>query len=814
MSTAPASGNGDAEFRRRLPREVSGWAADGVISAEQAEWILRRYPTAAENEPANGEASPNVGRLAADSGGSAGRATLASRAVSIIGVMGAVLVGLGIIIYVAANWDAIPVWARIAMLVALTAALNGSGWLLLARLDYPRVGVATLVAGALAYGAGIHLVAQIYHVPVNHPNLTTAWFLGVLPVAYLARSRVMVGLSLILLVLAVGFRTQWWLRFYGEDSVLLLAPMALLIAAAVCALGSVQFRYGWTRPAAPFWYYSGLAAGITAFCVMAIASIWIDPRGFAWDVLTAEYWVTAILAACAAAVATATLWRANRDMGRTCPVIQTVTVATMMTAAGLMWAWLAYPTPALWWLFVMVAFSGASAIAFRTSSQWLLGSVAALFLVLAALRFVGIVDFEIETAPILLAAAGLTVAGLVFAVSGASSSIAAVGKWARYGAAAGLAMAAVCLHVMGYSTFWRWESAVAWSWMPIEYWTVVAVGWLWSALTVAYTRWRRRGQGGADGRWTAATVAAMAALALAMYLGLGFQVSTSWASFNAGFLAGIAALAWYAYRRRQLSAAYFAGFTFAFFVIVRCFAALDILARDGLLLWLGPVVLGMGALVFATGRLRVRWADMSNTEQRINFGVWDLGGLLVAIASIYAMSYSNPWGPSSSSSDGAAFAFLAEYWFLSGMIWAAAVAVLVVIWIVDAKRASPMPAPPGHLRWEASAVAAMGALAVLSWLGLILHWEWTWLLLNGALLCTVLGLVAAGYRWNRPDLINLAVGVFAITLFTRYFEFGFGLLGQALAFIVAGAIMLVMGFGLEFLRRRMLRGVRLLEAPG
>ena len=107
--------------------------------------------------------------------------------------MGALLVGLGIIIYVAANWDVIPIWARVTMLVALTTAINVTGWLLLARFDYPRIGVALLVAGALAYGAAIHLIAQIYHVPVNHPNLTTAWFLGVLPIGYVVRSRLMVA---------------------------------------------------------------------------------------------------------------------------------------------------------------------------------------------------------------------------------------------------------------------------------------------------------------------------------------------------------------------------------------------------------------------------------------------------------------------------------------------------------------------------------------------------------------------------------------------------------------------------------------------
>jgi len=305
----------------------------------------------------------------------------------------------------------------------------------------------------------------------------------------------------------------------------------------------------------------------------------------------------------------------------------------------------------------------------------------------------------------------------------------------------------------------------------------------------------------------------MFALNLAMWLGLGYRVSGAWAIFNLALLAEMAALVWYAYRRRQRSVAYFAGSLFAIFVVVRCLAALGILADNGLLLWLGPVSLGVGALVFLTGRLQVRWTGTSTTELRTNSRVWDLAGLAVAIASVYAMSYSEPWTPGGGDPAGSALEFLREYWFLAGTIWAAAIAVRIAMWVVDARRSVPVPVPAGQLRWETSAAIAMAALTLLAWLGLLLDWTWTWLALNAALLGTVLGLVAAGYRWNRGDLINLAVIAFAITLFTRYFEFGFGLLGQSLAFIVAGAIMLGMGFGLEFLRRRILRSVRAVEEP-
>ncbi len=813
MASGPEDGNGDSEFRRRLAIEVGTWERDGIISAEQSQAILRRYASSPEGT-ALGELAIIDGEPPAPRVEVTERNTLVGRAVSIIGVMGALLVGLGIIIYVAANWDVIPVWARVTMLVGLTAAINIAGWFLLARLNYPRIGVAMLVVGALAYGASIHLIAQIYHVPVNHPNLTTAWFLGVLPMGYVVRSRLLVGVSLALLVLSMGFRTQWWLEYYGVETFLLLAPLTLAISAAVVALGLLQLRFAWTRPLAAYCCYPGLAIGLAAFGAMTVASIWVDVGQLTWTVLSAEYWITASVGFATAAAATGVLWWNSRDRQDDGPVMPTAIVATMSIAAACMWLWFAWPEPGLWWLFNLVAFGGVVSVAFSVRSPLLLAGASALFLMLVAIRFVSLVDLYSVAAPILLSAAALTVGACLFAGSLAMSSLPLVASHIRIVAAVGLALAASALHVSGYGTFWRWDSAPAWSWMPAEYWIVVVIAWLLAALATSFALWWKPGRSSnADAVWQVCAVVAMAALTLVMWLGLGYQVSAAWAVFNLALLAGVAALIWYAYLRWQRSVAYFACLVFAFSVVVRCFAAIDILAKDGLLLWLGPVGLGIAALVFLTGRLQGRWAGTATAELRTNSRVWDLAGLSAAIASVYAMSYSEPWASADGVAAGSALAFLREYWFLAGTVWGAAIVVGILIWVVDRRQSSPVPASPAQLHWETSAAAAMGAICVFAWLGLLLGWTWTWLPLNAALLGTVLALVAAGYRWNRSDLINLAVIAFAITLFTRYFEFGFGLLGQSLAFIVAGAIMLGMGFGLEFLRRRMLRGMHVVEEP-
>ena len=112
------------------------------------------------------------------------------------------------------------------------------------------------------------------------------------------------------------------------------------------------------------------------------------------------------------------------------------------------------------------------------------------------------------------------------------------------------------------------------------------------------------------------------------------------------------------------------------------------------------------------------------------------------------------------------------------------------------------------LCWELLFVIAAAGAVGATLAGLMFALEWMWWVFNLAMLAGVIGMVAAGYRLLRADLINFAVAIFAITLFTRYFEFGFGLLGQSLAFIVTGVLLLAVGFGLEFLRRRMVQRIR------
>jgi len=98
---------------------------------------------------------------------------------------GAVVLGLGVILLLAYNWDELPKIAKLGLVFGSVAAAHG-GALHLRRLDgwRPILGEAVALLGTMFFGAGIWLVAQIYNIDEHYPNGFLFWGLGALAMAW------------------------------------------------------------------------------------------------------------------------------------------------------------------------------------------------------------------------------------------------------------------------------------------------------------------------------------------------------------------------------------------------------------------------------------------------------------------------------------------------------------------------------------------------------------------------------------------------------------------------------------------------------
>ena len=147
---------------RWLLAEIERWTAEKIISQEQADRLRERYTALADGPP--------WGLL-------------------VFASAGALVIGLGVILLLAYNWNEIPKFGKLALVFAAVISAHVAG-LVLYRKDgwQRRLGEAFSLLGTMLFGAGIWLVAQIYHIDEHYPNGFFLWALGALAFAWILES--------------------------------------------------------------------------------------------------------------------------------------------------------------------------------------------------------------------------------------------------------------------------------------------------------------------------------------------------------------------------------------------------------------------------------------------------------------------------------------------------------------------------------------------------------------------------------------------------------------------------------------------------
>lgn len=163
-------------YLHRLKRDIDLWIERGWVTPANAEAILK----AAEEKPS------------------------ARRMPSILAILGSVLIGFAVMSFVAANWAEISKLTKLVMIFAAMWAAWGTAWVL-ERRGHVNFAQAAVLAGLGFFGAGIMLIAQIYHIVTDDPGGVLAWCIASLAAAWLLPSRPALALGILLMVIWTSF---------------------------------------------------------------------------------------------------------------------------------------------------------------------------------------------------------------------------------------------------------------------------------------------------------------------------------------------------------------------------------------------------------------------------------------------------------------------------------------------------------------------------------------------------------------------------------------------------------------------------------
>ena len=146
--------------RKFLETESPAWVSEGLISEEQRQRLLARYPSDA-------------------------------KALGLLPLLGSLLVGLSALSVVAANWQGLPTTVRMALMLGSLVGAYAAGNYFLKRGNF-SLGHGLIGLGLILFGASIILTSQLYQLVGYDVSGLLAWVVAGVALCYLYNSRMAV----------------------------------------------------------------------------------------------------------------------------------------------------------------------------------------------------------------------------------------------------------------------------------------------------------------------------------------------------------------------------------------------------------------------------------------------------------------------------------------------------------------------------------------------------------------------------------------------------------------------------------------------
>lgn len=181
-------------------------------------------------------------------------------------ILGAILLGAGVLLFVAAHWDGVSPNVRLTLVMAMLVFFHGLGLIVQER--FPGLATAMHAVGTISAGAAIALVGEIFNMQEHWPAAILVWAACAAAGWWLLRDQFQQTLTLLLVPAWIVSEFQWRVEpYHGGD--VYLSRLGLVVGAAYLA----AFLH--SRKRAMRGILFGLGALLMPFCVVLLAeSAW------------------------------------------------------------------------------------------------------------------------------------------------------------------------------------------------------------------------------------------------------------------------------------------------------------------------------------------------------------------------------------------------------------------------------------------------------------------------------------------------------------------------------------------------------------
>ena len=224
---------------------IEKWLSEGIINDEQAHKMRADLSESAKEQSSN-------------------------KLIIALSTIGAVLLGIGAILFVASNWEKLPNLIKVLLLLGFTFGTYYLGYMFrYQKQNLPKVGSSLILLGALLFGATVFLVAQMYHINANSHVLLLVWLMGILPLVYALKTVPIAALSSLLFYIWMALFIFRNFTFNSNCGDFFYLPVLYLIAGTlVFGIGGLHYLSEDLKPIARTYRIGGIQIAMLALFLL------------------------------------------------------------------------------------------------------------------------------------------------------------------------------------------------------------------------------------------------------------------------------------------------------------------------------------------------------------------------------------------------------------------------------------------------------------------------------------------------------------------------------------------------------------------